>query len=66
MPKSPTERKGAQRARQHDADLQQKIAVLNQRKCQKYWEKLPVSECCLSGASERWNTQGWHDLKLIL
>ncbi|QHP53309.1 hypothetical protein EH203_05300 [Pectobacterium carotovorum subsp. carotovorum] len=29
-------------------------------------EKLPVTECRLSGASECWNTQGWHDLKLIL
>ncbi|WP_165708437.1 hypothetical protein [Pectobacterium polaris] len=52
--------------RQDTAALQQKIAEISQRKCQKYWEKLPVYECCLSGASECWNTQGWHDLKLIL
>ncbi|WP_323667106.1 hypothetical protein [Pectobacterium punjabense] len=112
MPKSSTERKAAQRARQRDAGvvkveihvdaqelemlkhnctlrrpgrepydideylttlirqdaaaLQQKIATLNKRNCQKCGEKLPVVECCLSGASECWNTQGWHDLKLIL
>ncbi len=47
MPKSPTERKAAQRARQRDADLQQKIAVLNQRKCQKCWEPpLLLSAAC--------------------
>lgn len=112
MPKSPTERKAAQRARQRDAGmvkieiyvdaqelemlkrncalrrpgrdpydideylttlirqdaaaLQQKIATLGKRSCQKCGEKLPVAKCCLSGASECWNTQGWHDLKLIL
>lgn len=52
--------------RQDAAALQQKIATLNKRNCQKCGEKLPVTECCLSGASECWNTQGWHDLKLIL
>ncbi|MBL0909091.1 hypothetical protein G5645_13915 [Pectobacterium carotovorum] len=112
MPKSPADRKAAQRARQRDAGvvkieiyvdaqelemlkrncalrrpgrdpydideylttlirqdaaaLQQKIAVLNKRNCQKCGEKLPIAKCCLSGASECWNTQGWHDLKLIL
>ncbi|RRO01282.1 hypothetical protein DMB85_020840, partial [Pectobacterium aquaticum] len=52
--------------RQDAAALQQKIAVLNKHNCQKCGEKLPVAKCCLSGASECWNTQGWHDLKLIL
>ncbi|MEC5345068.1 hypothetical protein ABRZ24_20970 [Brenneria populi] len=111
MPKSPAERKAAQRARQHDAGmvkieihvdtqeldmlkrncalrrpgrdpydideyltmlircdaaaLQQQIAALNKRKCKKCGEKLPVTECCLSGESECWNTLGWHDLKLM-
>jgi hypothetical protein len=66
MPKSPIERKAAQRARLRDADLQQKIAILNQRKYQKCWEKFPVAESCLSGTSEFRNTQGWHSLKKIL
>ncbi|MCW2479164.1 hypothetical protein [Candidatus Symbiopectobacterium sp. NZEC135] len=52
--------------RQDDAALQQQIAELNKRNCKKCGDKLPVAECCLSGASECWNTLGWHDLKLIM
>ncbi|MEY0725911.1 hypothetical protein AB7254_01365 [Providencia rettgeri] len=42
------------------------VAKLNKRRCKKCNEQLPVTECCLSGSSECWNTQGWHELKLII
>ncbi|HCH7935160.1 MULTISPECIES: hypothetical protein [Providencia] len=42
------------------------IKELNKRRCKKCNEQLPVAECCLSGSSECWNTQGWHELKLAL
>lgn len=40
------------------------VAELNKRRCKKCNEQLPVDKCCLSGSSECWNTQGWHELKL--
>lgn len=40
------------------------ITELKKRRCKKCNEQLPVTECCLSGSSECWNTLGWHELKL--
>ncbi|WP_140187660.1 hypothetical protein [Providencia stuartii] len=42
------------------------ITELNKQRCKKCNEKLPVAECCLSGSADCWNTQGWHELKLII
>lgn len=52
--------------RRDNAELKQKIAELNKRTCKKCGERLPVTECCLSGDSECWNTAGWHETKLII
>lgn len=42
------------------------ITELNKRHCKKCNEQLPVAKCCLSGSSECWTTQGWHELKLVI
>lgn len=50
--------------RNDDARLKCEIAELSKRRCGKCGEALPVSECCLSGDAECWNTRGWHEMKL--
>lgn len=42
------------------------ITELKKRRCKKCNEQLPVTECCLSGSADCWNTQGWHELKLVI
>ncbi|EOV8087136.1 MULTISPECIES: hypothetical protein [Providencia] len=42
------------------------ITELNNRRCKKCNEQLPVAKCCLGGSSECWTTQGWHELKLVI
>ena len=50
--------------RQDTVRLSDKIHELSKSTCKKCSDQLPVSECCLSGDSECWVTNGWHDLKL--
>ncbi|MEY0664224.1 hypothetical protein AB7281_16465 [Providencia rettgeri] len=50
--------------RQDTARLSDKIHELSKSTCKRCGEQLPVSQCCLSGAADCWNTNGWHDLKL--
>lgn len=50
--------------RNDDARLKREIEELSKRCCGKCGEQLPVANCCLSGAAECWNTNGWHELKL--
>ena len=49
-----------------DRSVTSLITELNKRRCKKCNEQLPVTECCLSGGSECWGTQGWHELKLVI
>lgn len=52
--------------RNDDARLKREIAKLLKRCCGKCGERLPVANCCLSGAAECWNTNGWHELQLTV
>ncbi|EJD6581922.1 hypothetical protein M0L63_RS04335 [Providencia rettgeri] len=52
--------------RNDDARLKREIAELSKRCCGKCGEQLPVANCCLSGAAECWNTNGWHELQLTV
>lgn len=52
--------------RRDEIELQKTLAKLNKRCCGKCGEQLPVTECCLSGDRECWNTVGWHELKLTI
>ncbi len=49
-----------------DRSLISLVSELNKKQCKKCGDKLPVTDCCLSGSSECWNTQGWHELKLVI
>lgn len=42
------------------------ITELNKWRCKKCHEQQPVVEYCLNGGAECWNTQGWHELKLVI
>lgn len=50
--------------RQDDARARQRIKSLSKQRCGKCGESLPVTECCMHGDSECWNTNGWHEIKL--
>ncbi|MBI0554528.1 hypothetical protein F6Q06_08495 [Pectobacterium parmentieri] len=52
--------------RQDDARVHQKIKAIGHRICGKCGEPLPVATCCMSGDSACWNTNGWHEIKLII
>lgn len=49
-----------------DRSLISLVSELNKKKCKKCGDILPVTDCCLSGSSECWTTQGWHELKLVI
>lgn len=50
--------------RQDNERLQKQMQELEKNTCAKCGDKLPVTECCLTGAAECWNTKGWQELKL--
>jgi hypothetical protein len=52
--------------RRDNAALKIKLEALNKRCCGKCGERLPVANCCLTGDSECWATNGWHELKLMI
>ncbi|MEQ5728866.1 hypothetical protein AB7360_03575 [Providencia alcalifaciens] len=48
-----------------DRSLMALVLELNKKQCKKCGDTLPVTDCCLSGSFECWNTLGWHELKLV-
>ncbi|HEJ9057196.1 TPA: hypothetical protein SML50_001457 [Serratia fonticola] len=51
--------------RKDHAELKERLAELNGKKCQRCGEQLPVGKCCLDTEAACWVNLGWHDLKLM-
>lgn len=49
-----------------DRSVMSLVSELNEGRCKKCNEQLPVAECCLNGNSECWVTHGLHELKLVI
>ncbi|MEQ4511782.1 MAG: hypothetical protein ABN480_14410 [Dickeya sp.] len=52
--------------RQDDARVKLHIKSISRMKCKKCGDRLPVSDCCLSGDADCWNTRGWQAMKISI